>query len=202
MQTHGRLVKSTVNFQRKEIFWKKSWLDISDLTSRQNSSNSRRSMAWRPVSCGHRSTFISSRLFSRRYANSLSLSSSSSGLSRWMRQRSGGEAERLKEAEEAPVKKRERKSERDEKDKKSREHQPTGVSNVREAAAAATCRQEMLPRTTVVTGQSEESSRLQHHILLKQRGDNIDNDTRTEEESVCENNAKFFPRTHGLSLLL
>lgn len=66
----------------KKTFQKKSQLNINDPTSRQNSSNSRRSTAWR-LSCGHRSTFISSRLFSHRYANSLSLSfSPSSGLSR------------------------------------------------------------------------------------------------------------------------
>jgi len=49
----------------------------------------------------------------------------------------------------------------------------------------------------VVTGQSEASSRLQHHILPKQRGDDIDNDMRTvtERKNVCED--EFFPRTRG-----
>lgn len=65
---------------RKETLGKKSWLDISDRTFRQNSSNSRRSTAWRTVSRGHRSTFISSCLFSHRYANSLIFSLSLSRL--------------------------------------------------------------------------------------------------------------------------
>lgn len=106
---------------------------------------------------------------------------------------------RLEEAEEAPVRGEKRQGK--EEDKKSREQQPIGVSNVREAAAAATCRQEMLPRTTVVTGQSEASSRLQHHILPKQREDNVDNDMRTRKGKTSVGTRSNFLRGHADSLL-